>query len=432
MLIILFGLLSKPGTTYRTVRAAGEQAIVKPSGVGQVAAMPAAVGVTVVVKSGGASLYDKPNGIVVKQLEAGTIAQAISRTPTGDWVFVEVEAGVQGWLNSNSLVSVNASSLPVYGQPQAEQLGQSLSPTSVPAQEAAPTAAPTVAATATTEPTPTPTMTSTPTSTATPVPPTPTPVPPTPVPPTPVPPTPTATATQPKAATDIPPTSAPTTVASPGEATQSDMIAAALLGQTTKTNNNPFLRVVGVVRSRGASLADGPNGSVNTALSIGEIVTILQRNTDDSWLEVARPDGSTGWVERSELLTAALGNVPRVGDATSAPTGAPAGDTAAMAGASTDTPATTDAPDEAKLPVTNSVATIRTNGSRLNVRSGPGQEFPVVAKASNGSSYPLLSTDSGAGWVQIKIADTPDGIGWVSAQYVTLNQPGDQPGTENK
>ena len=379
VLIALFGVLLRPGVTDGIAEAMGAQA--------PVLATAPAVGVPVVVKSGGAALYDSPNGAVTRQVETGTIAQALSRTPTGDWIFVEVEAGVRGWLASNKLVSVNPASLPVYGRPQAEQSTQPVQATAAPVEEASstpsltpePTATATATATATTAPTVAPTAT--PTSTA-------------------IPPTATRMAT----ATSQP-TATPVAVAAP----QSEMAQSEIA-----SSPNPLLRTVGVVRSGGAVLADAPSGTSATVLPAGEIVTLLQRSEDDGWLEVERSDGTTGWVNRSELLTAGLSKLPRMGEAMDAPV------KDAVAAPVAETASTEAAPVADSAPVQ---ATIRTDGSRLNVRSGPGADFPVVAKADNASSYPALAMSADEAWVQIEIADAPDGLGWVSAQYVALSGP---------
>ncbi len=382
VLVTLFGLLLRPGATKSVAEAVGLQA--------PVLATPAAAGLPVVVKSGGAPLLDSPNGALVRQLETGTIVQALSRTPTGDWIFVEVEAGVQGWLASKTLVSVNPASLPVYGQPQAQQSTQPTQPTAAPTEEASPIASPTPEPTATATATNTPTTAPTVAPTATP---TPTAIPPTATP------QPTAT----------PVVVAPASVA----ASQSEAIQPRPNSQPAQTRaTNPLLRVVGVVRSGGSVLADAPSGTSATVLPAGEIVTLLQRSQDDGWLQVERSDGATGWVERAELLTAGISKVPRLGDVTAlsaAATAAPVNETVSTAA----TPVADNAPE---------LATVRTDDSRLNVRSGPGADFPVVAKADNASSYPALATDAGKAWVQIEIADAPDGMGWVSARYVTLSE----------
>ena len=362
ILILLFGAVLRPGTN-------------------SVIAQSTPAGVPVVVRSGGADLYDNPNGAVVRQLETGIIVQAISRTPAGDWIYVEVEANVQGWLASKSLVSVNPASLPVYGLPQAERLTPPAA-SSTPVQEPSPTPEPTETATASATPTTPPTA------------------------------LPTATETATETVTAVPPTSTPTLPA-PAAAVQ-PAAQPALISRPAPVNAaNPFLRRVGVVRAAGANLADAPSGNGSVVLHAGEIVTLLQRSEDDGWLKVVRTDGSTGWIVSEELIVSSIAKLPRAGEVMAAPT-----PTAATSTGET-VPAVAPAP-AGESPVT---ATVRTDGSRLNVRSGPGSSFSVVAKADNRSSYPALSTDASADWVLIEIAGAPDGAGWVSARFVTLSSP---------
>ena len=383
VLVALFGVLLRPGIVVGAVPAFDPQA--------PVAATPAVKGTPVVVKSGGATLFDKPDGAAVGQLDTGAIVQALSRTPTGDWIFVEVEAGVQGWLASSSLVSVNPASLPIYGRAPTDQSNRPAGG-NPPAQPAQPTAIPLAEPSATPEPTATPTQVPTVAPTATP--------------------TATPTHTPTATATTVPATATP--LPTP---TETDAAADAAMQPTAATTQSaqgnavdPFLRTVAVVRAGGASLTDKPSGGVVALLPAGEIVTLLQRSEDDSWLEVARTDGSTGWVGRTELLSAGLVKVPRMGDVKTAP--APVVETPAP---ETATPAAQPQSDDAPA-----LATVRTDGSRLNVRAGPGADFPIVAKVDNGSSYPVLAVDGDA-WVQIEIADAPEGTGWVSARFVTLD-----------
>jgi len=54
----------------------------------------------------------------------------------------------------------------------------------------------------------------------------------------------------------------------------------------------------------------------------------------------------------------------------------------------------------------------------LNVRSGAGTGFPVVAKIYPGESYPLL--DEISNWYKIELVD--DQKGWISARYATKNE----------
>lgn len=69
----------------------------------------------------------------------------------------------------------------------------------------------------------------------------------------------------------------------------------------------------------------------------------------------------------------------------------------------------------------------------VNVRSGPGLDYDIYGILPPGQAAPILSLSQDGEWWEIKIPATysPDGIGWVSADYVILynteNQPIPQP-----
>ena len=62
-------------------------------------------------------------------------------------------------------------------------------------------------------------------------------------------------------------------------------------------------------------------------------------------------------------------------------------------------------------------ATATVTADNLNVRSGPGLDYDVVAVISEGSSYPALGRNDDGSWVEI---DADGTIGWVSAEWVEV------------
>lgn len=60
-------------------------------------------------------------------------------------------------------------------------------------------------------------------------------------------------------------------------------------------------------------------------------------------------------------------------------------------------------------------------GAAVNVRSGPGTDFPSYGVAPPGSSAPIIGVSSDGAWWQISVPASiaPDGQAWVSADYVT-------------
>lgn len=65
----------------------------------------------------------------------------------------------------------------------------------------------------------------------------------------------------------------------------------------------------------------------------------------------------------------------------------------------------------------------------VNVRSGPGLDYDIYGILPPGQSAPVVSLSQDGNWWEIIIPATfsPDGHGWVSADYVVLYNPGDQP-----
>ena len=57
----------------------------------------------------------------------------------------------------------------------------------------------------------------------------------------------------------------------------------------------------------------------------------------------------------------------------------------------------------------------------INVRSGPGTEFPAYGVAPAGSSAELIGASEDGEWWMIRVPTSvsPDGTAWVSADYVT-------------
>jgi uncharacterized protein YraI len=57
------------------------------------------------------------------------------------------------------------------------------------------------------------------------------------------------------------------------------------------------------------------------------------------------------------------------------------------------------------------------NSSMLNVRSGPGVAFPVIAVLRGGTQVTIIETDWATGWLRVGIAGA--GQGWVNGRYIT-------------
>jgi uncharacterized protein YraI len=59
----------------------------------------------------------------------------------------------------------------------------------------------------------------------------------------------------------------------------------------------------------------------------------------------------------------------------------------------------------------------------INVRTGPGTNYPVIAQYLPGQEAPVTGRKADNSWWQVKLAlaNQPDILGWVAGQLVTLS-----------
>lgn len=114
-------------------------------------------------------------------------------------------------------------------------------------------------------------------------------------------------------------------------------------------------------------------------VSQGEMVTLLGRNADASWVQVKLADGKTGWVSTLYITTTF-----RVID----------------------------------LPVVNTTAepygAIATG--RLNMRTGPGVNYPISSVLTQGDVVSLLGRSSDGRWALVRAFSIY--VGWVNSGYL--------------
>lgn len=172
-------------------------------------------------------------------------------------------------------------------------------------------------------------------------------------------------------------------------------------------------------------------------LPLGTLLTINGRTADSTWLYVTTSDKEMGWVESKQVtafnlpvlpvleksinLTATM-SVTNPVQAEEPPALALNSATAALPDAGT---TITASPTPASSPAPDGRPTVRIilQRSRLNVRSGPGTEHPILAKALYNQSFPALARNHAATWVQIELPKAQGGFGWVSIEFVNLSEP---------
>jgi Tol biopolymer transport system component len=168
-----------------------------------------------------------------------------------------------------------------------------------------------------------------------------------------------------------------------------------------------------VVRASGASLYDDA-GRLLRDLPMGAAFKVSGRTADARWFYGATKEGATGWVSAASVLIFGVRNVPERTGFTppAAPTSTAAASSPATAGLAE---AGKSAAAALRLP-----AVVQSGAERLNVRTGPGTGYPVVATVAAGTALTAAARNAAADWLQVEGAALPGGSGWVSAAYLTL------------
>lgn len=137
----------------------------------------------------------------------------------------------------------------------------------------------------------------------------------------------------------------------------------------------------------------GTNFAIITKLSTGNVVNLTGfRNGDATWVQVALPNGTVGWVSALYVATTIpVGNLTPITGTTPPPTPPPTG------------------------------ATGTVNTGALNVRTGPSVGYPAFTTISNGQVVTLLGRNSAATWVKVILHDGRQG--WVNASYLITSVP---------
>ena len=187
-----------------------------------------------------------------------------------------------------------------------------------------------------------------------------------------------------------------------------------------------------IVRAQGASIWD-KDGNLVQPLQAGAKLTVTSRSTDAQWLYVQADEGSTGWVATAQVIVVNDASLPEqtiqikpvtpTAAPTAVPTVVPTATAIPTQSAREVNPAKA-APAQVAKPAADGkpIVQIATAGTALNVRGGPGTNYPVIAQAQSGTEYTALGRNTTGDWVQIEIAGTPYSFGWVAARFVVASQ----------
>ncbi len=235
---------------------------------------------------------------------------------------------------------------------------------------------------------------------------------------------------------------APTVVGDTGTAATAQLGAAQATSQATAPAAQQVV-ISGVAGVKGASVWNDDGNLVGT-LDSGSLVSIRARTSDSAWLSVETEAGA-GWVQApaviayglQRLATAmlpdavALANiqaalVPAATAATDANILAVAlpGAGSSDAAAADAVPATTSSADSSQSVKDASgqlTAKVAAADSRLNIRSGPGTDYLVIAKAGDGEEYNVIGRNNAGDWLLLQLSDDTRDVGWASTSFIELS-----------
>jgi hypothetical protein len=67
------------------------------------------------------------------------------------------------------------------------------------------------------------------------------------------------------------------------------------------------------------------------------------------------------------------------------------------------------------------MATVNSEQDQINVRGGPGTDYPIVGVLVAGQRLPALGRSPGGDWVEISYPGIEGGVAWVYSYYVTVD-----------
>lgn len=158
----------------------------------------------------------------------------------------------------------------------------------------------------------------------------------------------------------------------------------------------------------------------------GALVNVIERSADGTWLHVQADGQVDGWAPAASLIVFDESRVrpreiviiPITPTPTAAmvllPTATPGGQAAGEPAATTKGGVELSAPAVGNLPAVR----VTVDNGRLNIRSGPGADYPVITKALPGDVLGVLGRNAAGDWLQVEAPDAAGGFGWVAAEFV--------------
>jgi len=133
----------------------------------------------------------------------------------------------------------------------------------------------------------------------------------------------------------------------------------------------------------------GTNFSVIGSTYPGQVLSLLGRNQNTTWLQISLPNGNVGWAYAAFIQSQInLFDLPVVDNPLPPPSSTPLG---------------------------------HVNVRYLNVRAGPGYNYQIIGGYSWNTGVTLLGRNTTGSWLQIYLSDNRQG--WVSARYIYTTYP---------
>jgi len=161
------------------------------------------------------------------------------------------------------------------------------------------------------------------------------------------------------------------------------------------------------------SIREGPSAEENVVglLQQDEVLEVLDTTVDESWMQVKRTDGSTGWIYNKHLIKVESPEPPGNGNGNGEPPGNGNGE-----------------------PPPTGTKWYRVTAFSLNVRSGPGTSYEDIGSLPQGEVVKALEYSADNSWIKI-LRPSDNLTGWCYAAYLeeTTAPPddGEPPGPGN-
>jgi Tol biopolymer transport system component len=180
--------------------------------------------------------------------------------------------------------------------------------------------------------------------------------------------------------------------------------------QNTKASPEDQVAVVG---ARGAVLHHVLTQEPLAQLPPGALLTVMARSPDGQLLFASSEAQISGWVAITELLVVDVNGLPVMTP--------PSADTLPLT--ITQQMSTTAALSPILVPTSvppAATALVTLQGSRLNLRSGPGVAYPIVGKAETGSRWAVVGRTAAADWVQLRTLNGNGATSWAAVSYLQI------------